>query len=481
MFDRVNDTIVAVSSPPGISVRGIVRLSGPQSIGLAAGVFESRDGQPLCRMPGHRRALGRVRIDADAFVPAEAYVFRAPASYTRQDIVELHTPGSPPVLAMLLEQLTAAGARPAEPGEFTARAYFAGALDLTEVEGVAAMINARNDSQLRASEALLHGRLSRRSTALREELVDLLALIEAEIDFVDESIEFTTGQHIIAILDKVDRELEALLRDAPAVERLEVLPRVMLVGAPNAGKSTLFNRLSGMDRAIASATAGTTRDVLSAPVSVPGGEILLLDSAGLRSESEMGIDRLGETLEAGKTGFAQDLLTALAEAATRRSIATCDLLLLVIDATATHVEPVRTLQSMPARLPVLRVLNKIDLVPPGVQIFAEAGPAVRVSAVTGEEVDALRERMGQMLFGRVETHGAELLALSNRQRTALSEAREALDRAAKMCKNAKEIKDFAELLAMELRGAINALSLLTGEIATEELLGRIFSRFCIGK
>ncbi|MGB4257335.1 MAG: GTPase, partial [Phycisphaerae bacterium] len=380
MFDRVDDTIVAISSPPGISARGIVRLSGPEAVSLAAQVFEHATGPGLHATPGHRRLMGRARIDADASVPAEAYVFRAPASYTRQDIVELHLPGSPPVLAMVFEELTAAGARPAEPGEFTARAYFAGALDLTEVEGVAALIHARNDSQLRASEALLHGRLSQRSSALREELTDLLALLEAEIDFVEESIEFTTSGHAIAILDKVAGELDALLRDAPAIERLEVLPRILLVGRPNAGKSTLFNRLSGLDRAIASATAGTTRDVLTAPMKVPGGEVMLLDSAGVECGPQTA-SQPSDPTPGEAAGSAEP--AALAAAATRRSVGIADLVLMVVDVTDAPLETIRSLRSMLPRQRVLIVLNKVDAIISNPPLLHLPDPAVRVSALTG--------------------------------------------------------------------------------------------------
>lgn len=471
MFDRVQDTIVAVSSPPGASPRGIIRLSGPDAVALAAGVFEADPGEALAESPGYRRLMGRARIDADATVPAEAYVFRGPASYTRQDLVELHTAGSPPVLALLLDALTQAGARHAEPGEFTARAYFAGALDLTRVEGVAAVIHARNDSQLRASQALLQGELSRRSLRLRERVTDLLALLEAGIDFVEEEIEFITAEQVRATLLETADELAGLLREAPSVERLELLPRVLLVGRPNAGKSTLFNRLTGMDRAMQSAVAGTTRDVLSAPLRVPGGEVTLLDSAGLE------LDPAAETAD----GADPALLAAIA---TRRAAATADLVLLVVDAGLSPESTARGLRTALPERPAVVVLSKMDALAEThsrKNLAGEFPGAVAVSALTGEGVEALRERIGHVIFGEAEAHGAELLALSGRQRSALREAHEALTRAAQIVENRPEISEFYELLALETRGAANALSLLVGEVATDELLGRIFARFCIGK
>ena len=422
MFGRLDDTIVAICSPVGVSVRGIVRLSGPDAFPLAEGVFADRQGRPLAQAPGHRRILGRVWINASGTVPAEAYTFRAPASYTRQDVVELHLIGSPPVLAMVLEQLTNKGARPAEPGEFTARAYFSGAMDLTRVEGVAAIVYARRDAQLRASEALLHGRLSKRSTELRERLADLLALIEAEIDFAEEPIDFISRSQAIAVIDKATVELASLLRDSPSVERLEVLPEVMLVGPANAGKSTLFNRLTGMDRAIQSATAGTTRDVLRAPAPVAGGEVMLLDAAGLASAGE------------GPAALRDSHLAELAEKAARRAVACADLILLVLDGTNRPEQAAAALRpTLPAR-PTCTVVNKIDRLPPErlsalLDQIDPAGAVSAVSALTREGVELLRARIGRMLFDQAHSHGAEVLALANWQRTALRTACENLARA----------------------------------------------------
>jgi len=474
MLDRLDDTIVAISSPVGTSLRGVIRLSGPRALSLAAAVFENNERETLSETGGHRRLFGHVRIDAAARVPAEAYVFRAPASYTRQDVLELHTVGSPPVLAMVLDLLTAQGARAAEPGEFTARAYFAGAMDLTRVEGVAAMIHARNDSQLRASQALLHGKLSQQTTAFRDRLADLLALIEAEIDFAEEPIDFISLAQLAQTVDEITDALGRLYEHAPAVERLDVLPEVLLVGRPNTGKSTLFNRLTGMDRAIQSATAGTTRDVISAPLTVPGGEVLLLDSAGLfeaREQSE-------PSSAAG--------LVELAERATRRSLVSADVIVLLVDVNAPFEAAGSLLADEWAGRPLLIAAHKIDMLTPQERAswMAQAGGSpdlIAVSSRTGEGIDKLRIELGRRLFSGLESTGTQRLALSNRQRDALRSAHDALQRARRLCDASSTLCDHTELLALEVREAMNALSLLVGEVATEELLDRIFSRFCIGK
>jgi tRNA modification GTPase len=473
MFGQLNDTIVAVSSPAGVGVRGIIRLSGPAAFSLAGQVFTCRDERLLADVPGHRRVMGRLWMEPEASVPAEAYVFRSPASYTRQDVIELHTIGSPAVLAAVLDRLIAAGARPAEPGEFTARAFFSGAMDLTRVEGVAAIIHARNDSQLRASEALLHGRLSRRSTELRERLTDLLALIEAEIDFSEEAVEFVSPPQVVEVVTQVCDELDGLIRHAPSAERLEVLPEVLMVGRPNAGKSTLMNRLTGADRAIRSAVPGTTRDILSVPLTVPGGEVMLLDAAGL--------DPL-----AALPAHSSDDPDGLAQSLVRRIMLRAGMILLVVDIADRPDEAIRLLRPLLPARPVCVLFTKID----GLERAAaeqvlvncqDGGNTIAVSALTGEGLDRLQAEIGRTLFSTMESHVSDLLTLSDRQRQALCEARAALQRVGGICDQMPDLMSAAELLSMEIREAVNALSLLLGEVTTEDLLDRIFSRFCIGK
>jgi len=473
MFDRLDDTIVAVSSPPGVSLRGIVRLSGPQAPALAARVFTTDAPPGLLEAAGWSRLIGRVRIADRAFLPAEAYVFRAPASYTRQDLIELHVPGTPAVLAMVLDQLTDAGARHAEPGEFTARAFFAGAMDLTEVEGVAALIHADNDSQLRASEALLHGQLSRQSNQLRDQLTDLLALLEARIDFADEPEEFIAPSRILETIAPIRTALEHLHRQSPAVERLNVLPTVLLTGPPNAGKSTLFNRLTGLNRAIQAATAGTTRDLLSAPLTIPGGEILLIDSAGITHHDE------------DQDHQPTDDPDRQARQVARRALRQAHAVVLVLDVTQSPHEHDRQHHESLTTAPVLRVANKIDLLTAAQQTDwaqrAGSPPPLMVSAHTGQGLTELRAAIDDLLFSRSKSHENPLPALSNRQREALAEAAEALDRAMHLCAETSLDNEPVELIAMELRSAVSALSLLTGQVMTDSLLERIFSRFCIGK
>ena len=275
------DTIAAVSSPPGSSARGIVRLSGPRAVEAARSCFCPDDASSWDDSPGQARLEGRLRLGPALELPAAVFLFRAPRSYTREDVVEFHLPGSPGLLALLTDALLGAGVRPAEPGEFTARALHHGALDLTRAEGVAELIHARSDGQLRAARRLLEGALARDADAARDELDDLRALVEAALDFADEDIEFIPRDELVLRLRSVAARLRVAAASDERVERLAEPPRIVLAGPPNAGKSTLMNRLTGLDRAICSPLAGTTRDVLCAAIALPHGEALLCDTAGI--------------------------------------------------------------------------------------------------------------------------------------------------------------------------------------------------------
>ena len=276
MLDKLDDTIVAVSTPQGRGQRGIVRLSGPRSLAVATKMFRPDNEGGLPEAGVNVRISGRAALGDDDFVlPAELFLFYAPRSYTRENVVEFHTVGAPAVLALVVDRAVALGARLADPGEFTARAFFHGAMDLTQVEGVAALIQARSDLQLRAAHEWLDGHLAADVRHIRDELADLLSRVEAEIDFADEPTQFVQADELRRGLDGMVGRLTELLRDSGTCERVNYLPRVMLIGVPNAGKSTLMNRLSGVNRAVCSPVAGTTRDFLSAVVELRSGEIEL--------------------------------------------------------------------------------------------------------------------------------------------------------------------------------------------------------------
>ncbi len=471
MYNVLDDTIAAISSAIGHSPRGIVRLCGPQAVAIADRLFAPDDPPALSARPGHTCFLGRLRLsppEPTPSLPAEAYLFRAPRSYTQQDIVELHTLGAPPILSVTLQHCFASGARLAEPGEFTARAFFSGRLDLSEVEGVGALIHAESDAQLRAGERLLHGALSRQARALQDRLSDVLALVEADIDFAEEPIDFIRPDELRRRLQAIADDLRALLTSSLSSERIETLPRVMLLGSPNVGKSSLLNRLSGLDRAICSVLPGTTRDVLSAPLEMPHSEAILVDAAGL-GRTETYIDRL-------------------ADAAVHDAVRQADVLLFVVDLSQQPMHPCfELLEDLPDR-PTIVLANKVDLVAPAelpecLRAIAppRRAPVLAVSALTGAGCDALVAEIERVLHAEPTAPGADLIALNGRHRHALTSAADAIGRAVALTTGLTETLDAAELIAIELRQASDDLGQIAGQVVTDELLGRIFEGFCIGK
>jgi tRNA modification GTPase len=468
VYASTEDTIVAVSSAAGHAARGIIRLSGPAAIEIAARMFRSLDGTPLRDLPGFTNRSGQVVFDDDYQAPAVVYLFRAPSSYTRQDVVELHTVGSPPLLDMVMERCLSSGARLAQPGEFTARAFLFGAMSLTEAESVAATIRARSDQQLRAARRLAEGDLARTIHAWQQELAELLALVVADIDFAEEPIDFISPDQLVDRLERLAARLETISQAAQAGRRFDALPHVLLTGPPNSGKSTLLNVLSGMDRAIASAVSGTTRDILSEPIRLPGCETIMLDSAGIDDSPD-------EVIAHGR----QRALEAAASV---------ELVCLVFDASA-PIAPaqVRQLAAL-AAAPTLLIGTKIDRSDPAsIQRrrdelqSAGVGPVCLVSAANGSGIDALREALAERLGsdpGNAEDVG---ISLSARQREALGDARTALGRCLASLAGTNDVLDAAELVALELREALDALGRISGTITTEDLLGRVFASFCIGK
>ncbi len=468
MIDRLTDTIVAISSAPGHSQVGLIRLSGPAALAIATQMAELPDSQslPLQRVPS--RFAGEIFIDETLSVPAALYLFFAPRSYTRQDVVEIHTAGSPAALELVRRRAISLGAVPAEPGEFTARAFLNGAMDLAKAEAVAAVIRAQTDTQLRASRRMMEGALAGRIKTIRDEVAELLGLVEADIDFAEEPIEFITPAMLGERLSSVASQLSGLSSGAALIERFDVLPHILLLGPPNAGKSSLMNRLSGTSRAICAAAAGTTRDILSAPIRVGRGEAILLDAAG--------VDR------------SEDEIAAQARAITLTSAEQVDLLCLVVDVSDPVDEHVfGTVRSLDVPN-VLIAANKSDLVSEeqAVQVCRRLesqalGPVFLISALTARGVEQLRAGLGDELGSTTATAMGESVLISERQLRVIQDAGTSVENAIGLAEDASETIDKAEMLAFELREAVDALGAVTGEVTTEDLLDQVFANFCIGK
>lgn len=387
---------------------------------------------------------------AELCVPAAVYTFQGPRSATGEDVVEYHLPGNALLARMLLDELVRhGGARRAEPGEFTARAYFNGRVDLAEAEGVAATIAAQNERELDAARRLLSGELARRLRPITDLLAEALGLVEAGIDFSEEDISFITSSDAALRVRAARDAMTSLVRDSTRFERLAHEPAVVLIGRPNAGKSTLLNALAGTERAIVSPHAGTTRDAIWAHVRLPRGIVRMIDVAGLDDSRESEIDRK---------------MRAIA----LHALETADVVVLVREAPDDRPPPHM------ARAADVSVVSKDDL---RAARPVDAPATIAVSAVTGAGLSDLRDRLDAMCFGGPGGSGETALALNVRHVECIDDAIEAIDRAAERI----SAGDGCELLALELREALDALGQILGSVTPDDVLGRIFSSFCIGK
>ncbi|MDH4182040.1 MAG: tRNA uridine-5-carboxymethylaminomethyl(34) synthesis GTPase MnmE [Betaproteobacteria bacterium] len=449
------DTIAAIATPPGRGGVGIVRVSGGGVAGIAAGVLGRVPPPRVATFATFRGARGEP-LDCGI-----ALSFPAPASFTGEDVLELHGHASPVGLGLLLARCLELGARLAQPGEFTRRAFLNGKLDLAQAESVADYIEAATATAARAAVRSLSGEFSREVRALVEGVTQLRMFTEATLDFPDEDIEFLRASDAAGKLRALRAALAALLAKAATGVRLAQGLAVVLVGRPNVGKSSLLNRLVREDAAIVTAIPGTTRDTVERPAAIGGIPLTVIDTAGLRDTADE-VERLG--IER-----------------TRAAIARADLALLLVDAResadALHPDDAAVLASLPAGLPRLVVHNKADLAAAAPRVERrEARTHVWLSALTGAGLDLLEREV--LAIAGVASVPEDAFIARERHLAALREAAARLDEAgAQFASPAPALELFAE----SLREAQDALSAITGEFTADDLLGAIFARFCIGK
>lgn len=445
---KPRDIIAAVATAPGRSGIGVIRVSGPRIDGLIAEIV----AKPL---PPRRAVLTPFRdAKGGAIDQGIALFFPGPRSYTGEDVLELHGHGGPVVLRMLLERCLELGARVAQPGEFTRRAFLNDKLDLAQAEGVVDLIDATTTQAVRCALRSLTGDFSAQIQLLMSAIVDLRARVEAALDFPDEEIDSLEQSDAMARLSTTRRQLRDVLDASRQGSLLREGVHIVLAGQPNVGKSSLLNRMAGEELAIVTDIPGTTRDTIRQAIDVGGVPAHIMDTAGLRDP----LDPV-ESLGIGRAW---------------RAIEQADLVLLLIDATRGETDADRgILTRLPATLRCLRVMNKIDLLPRPAGVEHQAGATtIWLSAKTGEGVGLLRAAL-------LETVGWH----STGEGLFLARARhlEALQRAASHLQCAAERTDELEILAEELRLAHEALAAITGEFTPDDLLGEIFARFCIGK
>jgi tRNA modification GTPase len=465
--ESTTDTIVAISTPPGRGGIGIVRLSGPLAASIAIQLVRLR--QPL----EHGRArLADVLDEAADLAAADSGVdegrideavvifFGAPHSYTSEDLVEIAAHGSPVVLELLLGRAMKLGARLARPGEFTERAFLSGKLDLTQAEAVRDLIEAQTLTQARQAASQMGGALSRRVGPVKQALVELIALLEAGIDFAEDDVEVTPEAEIARRIGELTPPLSALEASFARGRIVHDGLTLAIVGRPNVGKSSLFNCLVERDRAIVTATPGTTRDTVSERISLEGIPLELVDTAGLREGLH------GSLEEAEQLGIRRS----------REALADAALVVVVLDATeALNDEERRLLAAVEGR-PALVAVNKSDLMEAGRALPDCAGlPTLATSALTGDGIAELRKRILELATGGAAAEPGILTSLRHQQ--AIAAALAALADAAQA--NASSIPH--EMILLDLYRALWALDSLTGQTTPDDILNLIFSTFCIGK
>ncbi len=473
----LSDTILAVSTPSGRSLKVIIRLSGKDVFGCLESTFMPGDGEKITHEKGFSSCHGHIYLESENVrIPACIYIMKSPNSYTREDIIEIHTFGSPPLIEMIMEALLSSGSesvyretgeeavrsiRIAEPGEFTKRAFVNGRIRLAEAESVLRIIRSRTDSELLMAVSNLKGRLTERMNNIQEELVKLCARVEAAIDFLDQDIELIT-------LDETKKQLEHIKEELYIVAGSGQKPRIshygvktVLVGWPNAGKSSLYNKLLNRSKAIVTRVSGTTRDTLEADVDLEGINFRIIDTAGI--------------------AYGKGELESVIEQRTYDSIDTAQIVIFVLDGCMNlSSEQIKFFDSITTRSKVI-VVNKIDLkqnayyedLPSKMKTF----PVVKTSVLTDEGLDELKKTMVSSVFKNNIDLSASDVVFTIRQRVVVGRALDILEQTSDSLN--EEIG--YELVAIDLRNALDTIGEVTGEVLTDDVLDRIFSEFCIGK
>lgn len=450
-----NDTIAALSTPPGVSAIGVIRLSGDNAIGICGQVFR---GKKLAEQPSHTLHHGWIADGESKIDEVVVALFRSPHSYTGEDVVEISCHGSPYILQKVIDLLVENGARLAKPGEFTLRAFLNGKLDLSQAEAVADLIASDSEASHKAAMRQMRGGFSKELKALRQQLIDFAAMVELELDFSEEDVEFANRKQLKELVLNLISKISQLIESFRLGNVIKHGVNVVIAGRPNAGKSTLLNRLLNEDRAIVSEIPGTTRDTIEEALNINGVLFRLIDTAGIREANDE-IERLGidKTFE---------------------KIRQSGILVYLFDVAAMSnedvLEDIKKLRH--ENTPMIVVGNKTDLLKDYQSKFRLNGSAVFISSKGGSNIQQVKDALiGKVSAGEFQQENT--VVTNARHHEALLRSRQALDDVLR----GLDAKISGELLALDMRRALEALGEITGEVTNDNVLDSIFSRFCIGK
>jgi tRNA modification GTPase len=455
----LDDTIAAIATPLGEGGLAVIRISGPEALSVADRSFRPVGKSSLkpSAAPTHTIHYGKIVRRNQVVDEVLLGVLRAPRTFTREDMVEITCHGGLLPAKLVLDTVLANGARSAEPGEFTKRAFLHGRIDLTQAEAVADLIHSRTELALAAANEQLAGKLSERIRQLRDEMMTTLAHIEAHIDFPDEDIMPDTKEKLVARLERGVAFMDELLRTANEGQILRRGIRAAIVGRPNVGKSSLLNQLLGHDRAIVSPIPGTTRDTIEETANIRGLPVVFVDTAGLREA--------GDQIE--QEGIRRS----------RDTLAKAELILHVLDASEPLTSADQTYLAEFAGKKHILVCNKTDLPRQLTLPDQQSAPVVEVSCITGHGLEVLKDALKELIWaGEIRVEMLQAM-INSRHQDALRRAREATLRTLE----ALRAEATLELVALDMRIAVNAVGEIVGQTATEDLLDSIFSQFCIGK
>ncbi len=468
MSPGIQDTIVAVSSPTGRSLHAIIKISGHEAIRCTKDIFVPAFPIDLEAIPTYTSVGGNIQIKEEGIeIPVVLYVMKQPYSYTKEDVVEIHTPGSSLIVEMLLNSIVSMGIRTkrnirlSQPGEFTRRAFLHGRIDLTQAEATMRIIRAQTDSELKVAIEQLTGDLSQRVKQVQDDAVSLCSYIEAAIDFSDQDIELISAGEIMGRLEVIKNNISQLLIQPETGKVSREGIDTVLYGKPNVGKSSLINALLGKKRVLVSEIAGTTRDIVSDTLEIGGIRFKLMDTAGMDDTKE--------------------IVTSRAIEKTQSTLKKAQIILLVFDFNADIGGQLRKMKLDGLTGNVIVVINKCDLSKssyfPELPAELKKYHLIHTSAMTGEGLERLKEILVESVLGGQINLSSSPTIFNVRQRDALQRSLRSIQQTMESVKN----NESYEFIALDLRTAIDALGEIVGEVTTEDILDKIFSEFCIGK